>query len=262
MSYPPQVKNALKITSLTLLLLLAAVGCTGAGSAPATPSKPQNAPAVAAVAPEPVAEEPVAEEPVAEEQAAPEIVAATAPVELVGPDAEIETETEVVATPPPEPVLDPADQLEQALGAYESSRESWQYGEFDEALHSLDRAYELMLTAEVGADALLVQQKEDLRHLISRRVVEIYASRLTVVGDHSGAIPIVINEYVEREIKGFQGPERKFFLESYQRSGLYRPMIVKALQEAGMPEDLSWLPLVESGFKVRALSRARALGLW
>ena len=29
-----------------------------------------------------------------------------------------------------------------------------------------------------------------------------------------------------------------------------------------MPEELSWLPLVESGFKVKALSRARALGLW
>ncbi|MDB9822759.1 LysM peptidoglycan-binding domain-containing protein [Deltaproteobacteria bacterium] len=29
-----------------------------------------------------------------------------------------------------------------------------------------------------------------------------------------------------------------------------------------MPEELSWLPLIESGFKVRALSSARALGMW
>jgi len=29
-----------------------------------------------------------------------------------------------------------------------------------------------------------------------------------------------------------------------------------------MPVELSWLPLIESGFKVNALSRARALGLW
>jgi membrane-bound lytic murein transglycosylase D len=34
------------------------------------------------------------------------------------------------------------------------------------------------------------------------------------------------------------------------------------LREAGLPEQISWLPLVESGFKSRALSRARALGLW
>jgi membrane-bound lytic murein transglycosylase D len=38
--------------------------------------------------------------------------------------------------------------------------------------------------------------------------------------------------------------------------------MVKALKDAGLPEELSWLPLIESGFKVRALSRARALGLW
>ncbi len=39
-------------------------------------------------------------------------------------------------------------------------------------------------------------------------------------------------------------------------------MILEELKRAGLPEQISWLPLVESGFKVRALSRARALGLW
>jgi membrane-bound lytic murein transglycosylase D len=34
------------------------------------------------------------------------------------------------------------------------------------------------------------------------------------------------------------------------------------LKKAGLPVELSWLPLIESGFKVNALSRARALGLW
>src|SRR5690606_4924809 len=64
------------------------------------------------------------------------------------------------------------------------------------------------------------------------------------------------------EIASFTGREREFFLESYRRSGLYRPMIVEELRRAGMPEELSWLPLVESGFESRALSSARALGLW
>jgi len=36
---------------------------------------------------------------------------------------------------------------------------------------------------------------------------------------------------------------------------------VKELHGAGLPEELAWLPLVESGFNVRALSPARALGL-
>jgi membrane-bound lytic murein transglycosylase D len=71
-----------------------------------------------------------------------------------------------------------------------------------------------------------------------------------------------MNDQVEKALTLFKGRERKFFLDAYQRSGRYRHDIVTALREAGMPEELSWLPLIESGFKVRALSRARALGMW
>ncbi len=39
-------------------------------------------------------------------------------------------------------------------------------------------------------------------------------------------------------------------------------MIIEELRKAGLPEHLSWVPIIESGFKVRALSRARALGMW
>jgi membrane-bound lytic murein transglycosylase D len=39
-------------------------------------------------------------------------------------------------------------------------------------------------------------------------------------------------------------------------------MIVDMLEEENLPKELSWLPLVESGFKAKALSKMRALGLW
>ena len=55
---------------------------------------------------------------------------------------------------------------------------------------------------------------------------------------------------------------RRFFIDSYKRSGRYRNRIVRSLREAGLPQELSWLPLIESGFKVNALSRSRALGMW
>jgi membrane-bound lytic murein transglycosylase D len=67
---------------------------------------------------------------------------------------------------------------------------------------------------------------------------------------------------VQREIQSFTGGEREQFIEGYRRSGLYRPMILERLEKAGLPSQLSWLPLVESWFKVRALSRASALGMW
>jgi membrane-bound lytic murein transglycosylase D len=92
--------------------------------------------------------------------------------------------------------------------------------------------------------------------------MEVYSSRFTVANGHNKVIPLVINRHVERALAMFRGRDRKFFLDSYRRSGRYRPAIMRALKEAGLPEELSWLPLIESGFKIRALSRSRALGLW
>jgi membrane-bound lytic murein transglycosylase D len=75
-------------------------------------------------------------------------------------------------------------------------------------------------------------------------------------------LPIVDNQHVQRELRSFTTVEREQFLEAYRRSGLYRPLILARLEKAGLPGQLSWLPLVESWFKVRALSRASALGMW
>ncbi len=154
------------------------------------------------------------------------------------------------------------DLLDAALDYCKASQELWSQGRLDRAIEALDHAYELILKVDPDSNPELVQQKEDLRFMISKRILEIHASRHTAVVGNSEAIPLIMNRHVEYEIKRFQGVERRFFIESYKRSGKYRPFIVKALKEAGLPEDLSWLPLIESGFKVRALSRARALGLW
>jgi len=147
------------------------------------------------------------------------------------------------------------------MGFYQASNEFWEQGELDSAIEALDKSYALILEIETDGSSEINQQKEDLRVTIARRIVEVYASRVRVVnGDH--AIPLVMNEHIERQIKRFQGRERKFFLNAYIRSGRYRPVILVALQAEGLPAELSWLPLIESGFKVRALSPARALGMW
>jgi len=153
--------------------------------------------------------------------------------------------------------------LDEALDFCQVSQDFWQKGELENALEALDKAYSLILKIDTY-DSELMQQKEDLRFLISKRILEIYASRHIVVnGDHN-AIPMVMNRYIQSEINLLaRGREKKFFIESYKRSGKYRSFIVPALREAGLPVELSWLPLIESGFKVvKALSRARALGLW
>lgn len=153
--------------------------------------------------------------------------------------------------------------LDEALVFCEESQSAWQKGELDSALEALDRAYALILEIDTKQNAKLTQQKEDLRFLISKRILEIYASRNIVVnGDHD-EIPMEMNHHIEKELKSFTtGYEKKYFIRAYQRSGKYRPYMVKALRDAGLPEELSWLPLIESNFKVKALSSARALGLW
>ena len=152
--------------------------------------------------------------------------------------------------------------LDEALELCEVSQEYWQQGELENAVEALDRAYALILNVDTSNRPKLIQQKEDLRFMISKRILEIYASRNIVVNGNHNAIPIAINRHVQAEINLFTGRERRFFIESYQRSGRYRGEIVKALKAAGLPEELSWLPLIESGYKVNAYSHARALGLW
>jgi membrane-bound lytic murein transglycosylase D len=152
--------------------------------------------------------------------------------------------------------------LDSALDYCNASQEYWSEGNFEQAIATLDQAYTNVLKVNTHNNFELIQQKEDLRFTISKRILEIYASRYTAVNGNHNEIPMTMNKYVEREIKRFQGPERKFFIASYRRSGKYLDQIRKDLKEAGLPEDLAWLPLIESGFKVKALSRARALGLW
>ncbi len=152
--------------------------------------------------------------------------------------------------------------LDAALEYCETSQEFWGEGNLERAIDALDQAYTLILNVDPDNNPKLIQQKEDLRFMISKRILEIHASRYTVLNGNHNEIPLTMNKHVEAEIKRFQGVERRFFVDSYRRSGRYREKIVRSLNEAGLPEELSWLPLIESGFKVRAFSRARALGLW
>jgi membrane-bound lytic murein transglycosylase D len=175
-------------------------------------------------------------------------------------------------TPPPASATEDAaasevksqSTLDEALDFCQVSQDFWQKGELENALEALDRAYSLILEVDTYDNPKLIQQKEDLRFMISKRILEIYASRNIVVNGAHKAIPLTMNRHVQAEIDSFtsEKKEKKFFVASYKRSGLYRPYIVQQLKLAGLPEELSWLPLIESGFKVNALSRARALGLW
>ena len=195
------------------------------------------------------------------DSAAPLALAPT-PLPLPAPETEIETAETPEFMEPEIEEMDHQRIIDSALEYCQVSNELWEHGDLDGAIDALDAAYALILEVNTEDDPEILQQKEDVRFTISKRIIEAYASRLTAAQGNHNAIPLTMNDHVQKAIASFQGREREFFLSSYKRSGKYRPTIVKALNDAGLPEELSWLPLIESGFKVRALSRARALGLW
>jgi membrane-bound lytic murein transglycosylase D len=154
------------------------------------------------------------------------------------------------------------EKIEQALELCNIAQLMWKNNKIDEALSTLDSAYLLIIEIDSESVPDIYQQKEDVRILISKRILEIYASRRTATNGQFNEIPLVLNEYVEKEIKRFTGRDKRFFISSLERSSKFRHYILAELKKAGLPEELSWLPLIESGFKLRALSPARALGLW
>jgi membrane-bound lytic murein transglycosylase D len=205
-------------------------------------------------APVPVQEKPPAELPPQEQP--PEQAEAAQSQEEIAPESQNQ-ETDALLVKE-----DPSVLLEEALNTYQDAQAAWEKGDWDSAFQALDEAYALILKVQLPPDSPLVQEKNDLRLLIAQRIQQIYASRPVIVGDNHKTIPLEENKEVLDEIRSFQTKEKAQFLEAYRRSGLYRDMIVEELRKEGLPEELSWLPLIESGFKVRALSRARALGLW
>lgn len=74
--------------------------------------------------------------------------------------------------------------------------------------------------------------------------------------------PIVWNDRVYRSLyffsKGRKGPLDKWL----DRSVYYLPFMLRMFADSGLPTDLAYLPLIESGFNPLAYSRARASGIW
>ena len=75
-------------------------------------------------------------------------------------------------------------------------------------------------------------------------------------------IPIVINARVEQFIQCFQTTLREKFVTWLARSGKYMPFMKRLLKDQGLPEDLVYIALIESGFNPYAYSRSKAVGPW
>ena len=75
-------------------------------------------------------------------------------------------------------------------------------------------------------------------------------------------IPVVYNDAVKKWIDYFLGRGKDYFETYSARGGRYAPLLGKTLEDNGLPRDLIYLAMAESGFQTKAKSYARAVGLW
>jgi len=83
-----------------------------------------------------------------------------------------------------------------------------------------------------------------------------------VVDDELERIPTDINPMVEKWIAYFQGRGREHMERYLARSTRYEKIMKKVLRDNGLPDDLFYIALIESGFNGVARSHAAAVGYW
>lgn len=75
-------------------------------------------------------------------------------------------------------------------------------------------------------------------------------------------IPIEFNKAVDRWLVYYQTRGRRSFQIHLRRAGRYEPTLRAIMREYGLPQDLVYLSMIESGYDPNAYSRAHAVGLW
>ena len=78
----------------------------------------------------------------------------------------------------------------------------------------------------------------------------------------SKEIPVVVNTKVKFWIHYFQKKGRRHMTKYLQRSTRYEKLMKDILRAEGLPEDLIYVPLIESGFSSQAHSHRSAVGYW
>ncbi len=77
-----------------------------------------------------------------------------------------------------------------------------------------------------------------------------------------GSIPLAYNDKIHAFINYFTVKDREYTRLMIRRKNLYFPIFEETLAKYGLPDELKYLSIIESGLNPRATSRVRAVGLW
>ena len=92
--------------------------------------------------------------------------------------------------------------------------------------------------------------------------IEMGDTKLTIVEDRDGHLPLVRNKQVDQFIKYFETKGRKQFQIWLNRYAEYKGLILPILKEHELPEEFIYLAMIESGLNPKAYSKANASGMW
>lgn len=75
-------------------------------------------------------------------------------------------------------------------------------------------------------------------------------------------LPVTYNKKVAWWIAYFQTRGKNFFRNWLEKSTKYMPLLQSELKKAGLPTDLAYMVMIESGFSSDAVSQSSAVGPW
>ena len=181
--------------------------------------------------------------------------------------------------------------------AYSTGAADYRKGNLPEAKAEFDRSVDLMLTSgiDIKSDPQLQDEFDRIVDAVNSLEMEalkegngfapkeepspadvasdvtfavdpnIVARARTDLATTKSDLPLMVNDYVGAFINFFANTQRghNTLLHSFERAGRYKAMIQRVMEEEGVPQDLIYLAVAESGFQPRAVNRGSgAGGMW
>ncbi len=159
-------------------------------------------------------------------------------------------------------VRDPLQTLEDARNHYDVALTAAKKQDLAVAQTAIDEALRRLVTLSVLQQFWVVGGCQDLLRDLSRLVINMHEGRPPPESKLRGNVARDYNPRVSKQVNWWLRYSQEALKLSYARSGLYGNLIRNELAARGMPQELQWLPAVESNFKPRAYSWADAAGMW
>jgi len=164
----------------------------------------------------------------------------------------------------PDPLPEPSALLQQAQSALEQALEYYDSGDLVHSEEAALRTARLLYAEQPqvqSGDSLYAELSSKLSLLFVRLNRFLYDVSPELETDRF-SMPIPYNARIEQQIDYYLTRGRQEFAIWLRRSGKYVPTLRQSFLKEGMPGDLVWIAMIESGFNPRNRSNKGAGGLF